>query len=168
MAIKTGGSIPLQDQTNVSVSCAALSQREAVGTVSAHWGSGSHLLLKHSQSESDLAQAGPRLCCCVPTKNTSCWGCAGGGLSKQRHEESFDLAHGLERQTAQTDSSPSSLLSQRAEDEQHKDWPDSLFSVDQTPTCLVPLNTAATTIPPSDRLRHSRLCWPLGISRAPS
>lgn len=116
--------------------------------MSSHWGSGSHLLLNRSQSESDLAQPGPAGPLPPPHKEDFLLRlCLGEGWANKDTEESFDLAHGLVGQTAQTDSimsaptSPSSELSATrlpeaggggAQNEHNEgvdtDWPDSIHS----------------------------------------
>lgn len=146
--------------------------------MSSHWGSGSHLLLNPSQSESDLAQPGPAGPLLPPHKEDFLLRlCLGEGWANKDTEESFDLAHGLVGQTAQTDSimsaptSPSSELSATRLPEAgggalrmntmrgltrtgltpstHSSLGRiALFPVDRTPSFLVPRNTAATTIRP--------------------
>lgn len=153
----------------------------AVRSVSSHWGSGSHLLLNRSQSESDLAQPGPAGPLLPPHKEDFLLSlCLGEGWANKDSQESFDLAHGLVRQTAQTDSimsaprSPSSESSatrlRRLEGAQNQhnegvdtDWPDSIHSFifgkdcsipcGQNPLFSGPFDTAATTITSADRLR---------------
>lgn len=174
--LQTGGNIPLLMNTSQRRVCFSASvmlrsePREGVRPVLSHWGSGSHLLLNYSQSDSDLAQPRPSGLLCSPTKRTSCWGCAWGrdGQTKTRRSPlTWPMAWWgrRPRQTAScllqqpllsviSHAAPRERLdSMRADStgltpSTHSSLERvSLFSVDQTPTCLVPLNTAATTIP---------------------